>query len=117
MIVLEYDPSSDDDIAKEIVPLFINDIIDVYRTIMNVLLPQRPLHAALRVHIGSVELLGGFLAAIDDGRLNVREVCVRMHGRQVYFLFLKNLFSGSDQVTPEELQVIFQNSNSSFAVH
>lgn len=117
MIVLEFDPSSGDVIPSPLVTIYINDIVNIYRTIMSRLLPIHPTHAALRVHIGSIELLRGFLDAIEDGTINVREVCIRMYGRQVYFLFLKNLFSGSEPVTVESLEVIFRNPKSSFAVH
>lgn len=114
MLVINYDPHEGDVLPDAMVPAFVKQTIEFYRK-----LPLTESHIPSRhtIFIGSITMVRAFVEAITQEELGVAECCITMGRRQVYFLFLKNLFSEYPSVTHEDLALIFQNSNSSFASH
>lgn len=112
MLVIHYDPHDGDVVPDAAVPSFVKETIDFYHALP---LTEANIPSRHTIFIGSTTLMRGFVEAILSDQIRVGECCIIMGRRQVYFLFLKNLFSECPSVSHDELAVIFQNSNSSFA--
>ncbi|MNC56995.1 hypothetical protein D3C75_1066230 [compost metagenome] len=112
MLVIHYDPHDGDVVPDAAVSSFVKETIEFYRGLPPT---ENNLPSRHTIYIGSTSLMKGFVDAILAEDILVSECCIIMGRRQVYFLFLKNLFSECPSVSHEELAVIFQNSSSSFA--
>ena len=103
MLVINYDPHEGDVVPDAAVPSFVRTTIDFYR---NLPLTESNVPSRHTIYIGSTTLMRGFIDAINSEEIGVAECCIIMGRRQVYFLFLKNLFSECPHITPEDLSLI-----------
>lgn len=111
MLVIHYEPHDGDVVPDGLVDQYVRETIDKYRSLPPT---EDDIPSILRIYIGSTLLMAAFVKAIEREELHTKECMIVMGRRQVYFLFLKNLFSESSVVSHTQLAVIFQNSNSSF---
>ena len=112
MLVIHYEPHDGDVVPDGLVDSYVKEVIEKYRSLPPT---EDDIPSILTIYIGSTTLMGAFVNAITQNQLLINECKIVMGRRQVYFLFLKNLFSETPIVSHQELAVIFENSNSSFA--
>lgn len=113
MLVIDYDPHSDDgEIHVPRIPKFVDETLREYRKLPLTEELKQPTH---RVYISTIDVLREFVKLLAKGLVG-NDFRIVMGNRAVYFLFLKNLFSDCPRPDPQRLSFIFQNSDSSFAV-